>query len=316
LQISIIEPSEAFKLQLNLIRSHAVTPIMSIKDFIPEEIARAILLIRTNALAKGYSGVRPCLIKKMLELLNEGVTPAIPKFGSVGASGDLAPLAYMALVLLGEGKAFYQGELLDGRTALEKARVAPLTLVEEELPFSYKEGLALINGTSFMAAFGVLNLLKLEDMMRSICSVDLEPKYIPFLNSLEEFLDFSRYILTIEINSANDNPLIFKDTALSGANFHGEPIAITLDGMGFVGATMATLLKRKIGELTNYTGSIYEGAELLAIEIQNLAQPASVDSIPTSDGQEDHVSMGANSALTLDEIVRKLEMLFEIFYSF
>lgn len=368
-----ISPSEIEKLQRNLVLSHAigVGPV-----FCDEEV-RASMLLQANVLAKGHSGVRLEVIDSLIKLLNSGITPMVPEKGSVGASGDLAPLSFIALVLIGEGWAFYKKRLLTGKQALKKAKLKPLRL-------SAKEGIALINGTEMMTAVGVLTLLKgerlsdLADMAGALsCEAafatpvafdeDLQkarkhkgqaitaknliqlmknsqirefhkacPKVqdpysfrcMPQVHgAVRDALSYVRSVLKIEINSATDNPLIFpeKKKVISGGNFHGEPVALVLDFLGIVLSELANISERRIAclmdpnitdlpaFLINQPG-INSGlmmaqttAAALVSENKVLAHPASVDSIPTSLNQEDHVSMGTIAARKAREIANNTE---------
>ncbi|MGE0199744.1 MAG: histidine ammonia-lyase [Candidatus Melainabacteria bacterium] len=358
------------QLQLNLVRSHAV----GTGPALDEPTTRAMMLLRANTLAKGFSGVRPVVIETLLALLNAGVHPVIPSQGSLGASGDLAPLAHMALVLLGEGKAVYQGKSLAGKTALAKAGIAPLTL-------EAKEGLALLNGTQMMTALGTLTLLGAEQLLNAadiagamtIEAVmgshqpfdsrvaELRPhpghaetarifralladsaiarahtdcdkvqdayslRCIPQIHgAVRDAVKQIRTVLETEINAVTDNPLIFPNgDILSQGNFHGEPLAIALDMLGIALSELASASERRIDKLMNPAFSglpsflVPEGqaglnsgmmiahytTAALVSENKSLAHPASVDSIPTSNDKEDHVSMGAIAARQAQSIL-------------
>lgn len=361
------------RLQRNLILSHA----LSVGPVFSEEEVRAIMLLRANVLAKGYSGVRLELIQTLVDMINKGVHPLIPEKGSVGASGDLAPLAFIGLVMIGEGWAFYKDRLLKGQNAIRRAKIKPLKL-------SAKEGLALINGTQVMTAIGVLTLLKaqrlaeladmagalsaeaslctpvafdekiqnvrrfkgqeksaknLRELMRNsqirefhkACPKVQDPysfRCIPQVHgAIRDVLEYVRKVLEIEINSATDNPLIFPEEkeVISGGNFHGEPIAFALDFLGIAVSELANISERRIAALCNPNISglpafivqnpgINSGfmmaqiaSAALVSENKVLSHPASVDSIPTSINQEDHVSMGTISARKAREIVNNTE---------
>jgi histidine ammonia-lyase len=352
-----ITKKDVEELQLNLIHSHAC----GIGEPFPELVSRAMLLLRANALLKGYSGVRPIVIETLLALLNAQIHPVIPQQGSLGASGDLAPLSHLALALLGEGKVFYQGEITDAAKALSNEGILPLTL-------SAKEGLALINGTQAMTAMGVLSYLEAEKLAyqsEMIASMTMEglqgiidafteeihlargyPEQIEVARRMRDYLQTSNLItnqgdvrvqdaysircipqvhgaawqtlnyvkekLEIEMNAATDNPLIFPDKGIvvSGGNFHGQPIAFAMDFLGIALAELANISERRIERLVNpqlndlppflspqpglQSGAMimqYAAASLVS-ENKTLAHPASVDSIPSSANQEDHVSMG------------------------
>lgn len=361
------------ELQLNLIRSHATSLGK------PYSIAqtRAIMLLRIAVLAKGHSGIRLETLETLIDMLNKGVHPIIPMRGSVGASGDLSPLSHLALVLIGEGEALYNGEKLSGAKAMKLAGVKPVKL-------EAKEGLALNNGTQVMAALGVLSLLEAERLARyadviGAMSIDallgtprafdeLVHKLRPhpgqkksaanirkFLNNsplrkshlncgnvqdayslrctpqvhgaVRDALGYVRGVLEIEINSATDNPLIFADEkkVISGGNFHGEPLAIALDTLAIAISELASISERRMEQMLNPALSrglspflanrpgIDSGfmiAQLTAASMVSenkvLSHPASVDSIPTSANQEDHVSMGSVSAIKLQQVVENV----------
>ncbi len=369
----LISPDQGEALQRNLIRSHAV----GVGEPLGQDVVRAIILLRANALAKGYSGVRVELIQFLLELLNRNIIPRIPERGSVGASGDLAPLAHLSLVIMGEGECMVDGVRRPAAAALEAAGLAPMTLQP-------KEGLALINGTQLMCGLGCLivtdaavllksaliaGAMSLEALKGTDKSMDekvhaLRPhpgqvrcaanmrrlvagseivashadcdkvqdaytlRCIPQVyGAVADTIDHARRVLAIEINSANDNPLIFPETGevISGGNFHGEPLAFIMDFMGIALAEIANMSERTVDRLVNphlsglpaflvansglNTGFMiaqYTAAALVS-ENKVLAHPSSVDSIPTSAGQEDHVSMGATAARHALDILRNVE---------
>ena len=369
----VISADQAEAMQRNLLRSHAV----GVGEPLGEDVVRAIMLLRANALAKGYSGVRAELITFLLEMINRDVLPMIPCRGSVGASGDLAPLAHLALVIMGEGECMRGGARVAAEEALREAGLAPMTLQP-------KEGLALINGTQLMAALGCLVvkdaklLLKnaliagamsfealkgtnksLDEKVHAVrphpgqvrCAANMRRllagseiiashrncqkvqdaytlRCIPQVyGAVADTIDHARGVLAIEINSANDNPLIFPETGevISGGNFHGEPLAFIMDFMGIALAEIANMSERTVDRLVNphlsglppflvensglNTGFMiaqYTAAALVS-ENKVLAHPSSVDSIPTSAGQEDHVSMGATAALHALAILRNVE---------
>jgi len=370
--VSIPEENIA-ELQLNLIRSHSV----SVGEAYDEATTRAIMLLRIAVLAKGHSGIRLQTLQALIQMLNSGVHPLIPKRGSVGASGDLSPLSHLALVLLGEGEAIYQGELMSGQAAMAKAGITPIRLAA-------KEGLALNNGTQVMAAIGVLALLDAERLCKqaditaamSIDALKGTPRaFDPLVHKLRphpgqktsaenirqllensplreshlncgnvqdayslrctpqvhgavrDALAYARTVLDVEINSATDNPLIFPDEGkvISGGNFHGEPLAIAMDTMGIALSELANISERRMEQMLNPALSrglspflakrpgldsgfmiMQLTAASLISENKVLAHPASVDSIPTSANQEDHVSMGSVSAIKLQQIVENV----------
>lgn len=352
-----IDPADSKALQKNLILSHAA----GVGAYLETRVSRTMMLLRANALAKGFSGIRPSVVQLLIDCLNAGVHPLIPEKGSLGASGDLAPLAHLTLLLIGHGKAEYQGKEMTATEALAKANLKPVEL-------EAKEGLALTNGTQAMAAIGALTLLKAERLAKMadiIGAMSLEaqlgsakafderihkarpmPGQLASAANLRLLLKDSgiveshtdcpmvqdayslrcmpqvhgasrqafahvRSILEIEINSATDNPLVFGDDVLSGGNFHGQPLALPFDYMSIALAELANISERRTERLVNSAlsnglpafltefGGLNSGfmiahytAAALVSENKSLAHPASVDSIPTSANQEDHVSMG------------------------
>ncbi len=356
-------------LQVNLIRSHSA----GVGDPLPAGVVRAIMVLRANALCRGHSGVRLSVIQTLMDMLNRKVHPMVPSRGSVGASGDLAPLAHIALGMIGEGKCRYNGETIDSAEALHKAGIQPVCLAE-------KEGLALINGTQFMAGIGCIgveqarNLLKIADCCGAASIEALMGTDTPFLAILHEArphrgqqdtaqnmrallggseiikshrdcpkvqdpyslrcipvihgaaregMAFTAGIMQTEINSSVDNPLIFADEGLilSGGNFHGAPVALALETLTLALSFIANVSERRTEKMINrhYSGlpaflardgGLNSGlmiaqytAAALASENKVLCHPACCDTIPTSAGQEDHVSMGAISALKLTDVV-------------
>jgi histidine ammonia-lyase len=360
-------------LQRNLVLSHAAgvgTPL-------PVLEARALLLLRINVLAHGHSGIRPATLALAVEMLNRGVVPVVPERGSVGASGDLAPLAHLALVLIGEGEAFFKGERLPAKSALLRAGLSPVVL-------EAKEGLALLNGTQAMCSVGTLALLRAEalaetfDVAGAMVVEGQLGSHAPFQAHLHEVrahpgqlaaaahlrsllknsalvqthvdcekvqdayslrcmpqvhgaardgLAYARRVLEIEVNSATDNPLVFADKreVVSGGNFHGQPVSLALDVVAIALAQLAAISERRTEQLVNPQLSglppflakapglnsgfmiAHVTAAALASELKILAHPASVDSIPTSAGREDHVSMGMTAALKARQAVELAE---------
>lgn len=356
-----IAPEETEELQKNFLFSHSC----GVGEPFPTDVVRSITLLRANALAKGFSGIRPEVVELLIGLLNANVHPRIPEQGSVGASGDLAPLSHLALVLTGEGEAEYKGEVLSGKEALKQAKLHPVTL-------KAKEGLALTNGTQVMSAVGCLTLLEAERLAKAadiIGAVTIEAQMgskKPFLANIHDVrphpgqkasaqnlmrmlessevmeshkdcplvqdayslrcmpqvhgasrqaFKHAREVLSIEINSATDNPLVFAGAVISGGNFHGQPLALVMDYVGMAIAELANISERRAERLVNpalsnglpafltLEGGLNSGymiaqytAAALVSENKVLAHPACVDSIPTSANQEDHVSMGSISA--------------------
>lgn len=367
-------------LQHNLVRSHS----SGLGEPLSEPETRAMLLLRANVLAKGHSGVRPIVLETLVALLNHHIHPIVPSRGSVGASGDLAPLAHLALALIGEGDVMYHNERVSARCALQEAEIAPLTL-------EAKEGLALLNGTQAMAATGALALdralrvTKLFDLAGAMSLEALRGTPTPFderihaarphrgqiaaAAHLRHLLEDSeireshrhddprvqdayclrcmpqvhgavrgalahvREVIETEAGSATDNPLIFTEgnDILSGGNFHGAPLALALDYAAIALTDLMSISERRIDRLINPdineglppflsdTPGISSGlmiahvaAAALLNEAKVLSHPASVDSVPTSGGKEDHVSMGMTSALKLRQIVENAERVLAI----
>lgn len=372
-----ISPGDIRTLQHNLLRSHSC----GVGDPLPAEVVRAMMLLRAQVLALGHSGVRPVVVDTLLAMLNRGVHPVIPSQGSVGASGDLAPLAHLASVLIGEGRAELDGAVLAGAEAMSRAGVAALSL-------EAKEGLSLINGTQYMLAYGALTLHDAEALARCadvagvmslealkgsgrpfeerVVAVRPHPGALDVARNLRAMLaeseiaeshrdcgkvqdpyslrcmpqvhgasrDAMRWVretLAREMNSVTDNPLVFVGEGgaevVSGGNFHGQPLAFALDLLAMTCAELANISERRVEQLVNpalssglppflapHTG-LDSGfmiaqvtAAALVTENKVLCHPASVDSIPSSAGREDHVSMGATSALKASRVVRNARM--------
>ncbi len=302
-----ISPGEVLRLQENLIKSHSV----GTGEPLPLEVVRAMILLRINNLAKGHSGIRLKIIKQLVELLNKDVVPWVPEQGSVGASGDLVPLAHIVLVIMGEGKAYYKGELLKGNEALEKSGLKPVKLVS-------KEGLALINGTQMMAALGSIALYDSQNLIThadSALAISLEGlngitsafdedvhrlrshpgqiKTAEVVRKLTKGSNLAVYkheervqdaytlrcapqvhgasrdainhvkdIMTREINSVTDNPLLFpeKNKVISGGNFHGQPLALGFDYLGMAVSELGNISERRVARLVD--GSLNNGLEM------------------------------------------------------
>lgn len=367
-----ISEEDSLTLQENLIMSHAC----GVGAPFPDEIVKGMMLLRINALSVGYSGVRVSTVETLVKMLNVGVIPVVPEKGSLGASGDLVPLAHMSLVLLGKGEAIYQGIRMSGSEAMKKAGIEPVRLTS-------KEGLALINGTQAMSAIGALAIADAERLMKTsdiVAALTMEgengivdamderlhglrqqPGQIAVAANMKTLLSGSQYIthqgekrvqdayvfrcipqihgpskdtiefvkeiIKREINAVTDNPLIFSDTkeAISGGNFHGQYLAMGLDFLGIALAELANVSERRIERLVNPAlsglpaflvkhGGLNSGlmiaqytAAALVSENKVLAHPASVDSIPTSANQEDHVSMGMTAARKAREILSNAE---------
>ena len=376
-----IEPSQADALQHAIVRSHAtaVGPPLS------REEARAMLLLRAHVLALGHSGVRGELVERMVEMLNRDLVPFVPQQGSLGASGDLAPLAHLALPLVGGG-AFLgpAGEAKDVGEDLAAEGLAPLEL-------RAKEGLALVNGTQGMLAIGIVAaeraavIAKTVDVVAAMSIEAALGSDRPFDERLQrlrphpgqaasasnlrrllegsaivashrqsahlvqdaysfrcapqvhgatrEALAFARRILETEVGSVSDNPIVLSDDdeVISGGNFHGQPVAVALDALALATVSTASISERRLYRLLDPTRSNglppylvaesgvnsgfmlaqYTAASLVS-ESKSLAHPASVDSIDSSAGQEDHVSMGMTSARHAREIVTNAEIVVAI----
>jgi histidine ammonia-lyase len=370
-----IDPKDATKLQRDLVRSHAT----AVGEPLDEEIVRAMLVLKARTFAFGYSGVRVELVEQIARLLNARIHPVVPSQGSLGASGDLAPLAHLALPLIGEGTVDHDGKKVESAAALRAAGMEPLEL-------SHKEGLALVNGTEMMLALGILTFVGAETLARSAdvsAAMTLEAclgtdrafdddliqarrhkgshKVAANLRSLLEGseivashresehlvqdayslrcipqvhgayrdgFDYIRSVLEDELASAIDNPTVLAERGevLSGGNFHGESMGLALDHLSLCLTGFATIAERRIARLVDpdlnnglpafltadpgrrsgFMLPQYTAASLVS-ENRNLCWPASSDSIPTSAGQEDHVSMGATSARNARSILHNSE---------
>ncbi len=359
-------------LQENLVKSHA----SGVGEPLDKDVVRATMLLRANTLLKGYSGVRLKLIRTLIDMLNERVHPVIPCKGSVGASGDLAPLAHMSLVIIGEGEAEYEGEEMKGKEAMERTGIETLTL-------QAKEGLALLNGTQVMTAIGSLAVKDAERLMKAAqiaggmslealmgtdvvfderihearphpgqrhCASNLrcltkdseiiashkdcdkvqDPYTLRCMPQVYgatlDALDHVRDVLETEMNSATDNPLVFSNgDVISGGNFHGQPVALAMDYFTTAVSEVGDISERTTNKLmyeeesglprflteegglnSGFMIAQYTAASLVS-EDKVLSHPASSDSIPTSAGQEDHVSMGTISARQAFEVLQNVE---------
>ena len=362
------------QLQRNLILSHAA----GVGAPLPPAETRALMVLRANVLSKGYSGLRPETLELLIECLNRGVLPIVPERGSVGASGDLAPLAHLSLVLIGEGEALLGGERLPGREALARVGLQPVVL-------EAKEGLALVNGTQAMLSLGIPAALRAERLCRTADlagAMTLEgllgshKPFIPEIHALRgqvgqaeaaahlrdilqgseivkshehcakvqdpyslrcmpqvhgaarDGVSFARNLLAREANAATDNPLVFAEPGtpmhgqiVSGGNFHGQPVSLSLDVLAISVTQLAAISERRVEQLVNPALSglppflavkpgLNSGfmiaqvtAAALVVESRILCHPACVDSIPSSAGREDHVSMGMTAALKCKQVV-------------
>lgn len=367
-----ISAQETKKLQYNILRSHSV----GVGDRVEDKIAKLILILKVHSLAKGYSGISLSTINRIIWMINQNIIPHIPAQGSVGASGDLAPLAHAFLPLIGLGKVNYQGKKYKSESILKKFNKKPLEL-------GPKEGLALINGTQFMLAFGVRGLDRFKNSLDNadiIGAMTLEAllgSMAPFQDELHHLRPFPgtvyvayklkkllsgsemtashtecnrvqdpyslrcipqvhgaswnawfhlKEVLEVELNSVTDNPIILdQNRAISGGNFHGQPLALPLDYAALAASEIGNisdrrtyllleggyeglpkLLMREIGINSGFMIPQYTSAALVS-ENKGLCFPNSADSIPTSLGQEDHVSMGAISSRKFNTILGNLE---------
>ncbi|MBT8232878.1 MAG: histidine ammonia-lyase [Saprospiraceae bacterium] len=370
-----ITTSEIEALQYNLIVSHACGQ----GDLVPQDIARLILLLKIKNMSYGYSGVRLALLKKLVSFYNQDITPVIFQQGSLGASGDLAPLAHMSLPLLGLGEVYYKGERQETEKLFESLNILPISL-------SAKEGLALINGTQFSLAYSLWSVYHGKRIMRwsnIIAAISLEAfvcSLDPFDSSLHKIrrqegqqrvavdilkilqgseiigdqllsvqdpysfrcvpqvhgasndaLDYVSTIVERELNAVTDNPNVFamEDKILSGGNFHAQPLALSLDFLCIALAELGSVSERRTYKLINgerglpdyltphpglHSGFMIPQYTAASIVSQNkqLCTPSSVDSIVSSKGQEDHVSMAANGATKTYRVVNNIYKLLSI----
>lgn len=357
------------KLQENLVCSHAC----GMGDKVPQETARLIHLLKIVNLAHGYSGIRVELLQKLIDLYNAGIYPVIYQQGSLGASGDLAPLAHLSLLLLGKGKAYYKNQEVETSIALEAENIEPIALKS-------KEGLALLNGTQFSLAYAteiVTKAEKLFHLINKISALSMEAyacDISPFIHLLHDIrphkgqqltaghiydllkgselrnikkqsvqdpysfrcvpqvhgaswtaIQHAKDVVTTEINAATDNPMVFDadDMILSGGNFHAQPLALILDYMAIALAELGNISERRVYQLINGDRGLpayltkYPGLDSGFMIVQYTAAsivsqnkqyctPASIDSIVSSKGQEDHVSMAANAATKCAKVLENL----------
>lgn len=370
-----INQKDLSQLQTNLVMSHAC----GCGNEIPDEIVRLMLFLKIKSVAYGNSGVKLETVELMVELFNNDVFPVVYEQGSLGASGDLAPLAHMSLPLLGLGEVRYKGEKYPSEKILKKLNLKPVTL-------SSKEGLALLNGTQFMQAFGVYSLIKgirlskLADIIAGVSLEAFDGRIEPFDELLhvlrnhkgqittakrikdlvgdagimnrpkkhvqdpysfrcipqvhgasKDTIEYVSRIFTEEINAVTDNPTIFPDDdkIISGGNFHGQPLALSMDFLAIALAELGNISERRIYQLISGARELpgflvansglnsgfmipqYAAASIVS-QNKQLCTPASVDSIESSQGQEDHVSMGANAATKLFRVANNLESILAI----
>lgn len=371
-----ISPEETAELQYKILQSHSV----GVGDAVPQEIVKLMLLTKAHALALGYSGVQRQTVERILWHIDNNIIPVVPEKGSVGASGDLAPLAHLFLPLIGLGKVYYKGEKVASDVFLRKEGLQPI-------PLGPKEGLALINGTQFILAYAVKaiqrlhNCLEAADVIGAMTLESLTGTKAPFDERLHQLRPFKgaqlvaqrlwlllqqsaimqshrdcgrvqdpyslrcmpqvhgatrnawlhlKQLTEIELNAVTDNPIIFGNgDSLSGGNFHGQPLALPLDYACFAAAEIGnisdrrcylmlegkwglpTLLMKKVGLNSGFMLPQYTTAALVT-ENKTLCFPSSADSIPTSLGQEDHVSMGSISGRKLNRVLDNLEYILAI----
>jgi histidine ammonia-lyase len=370
-----INTEDLSQLQKNLVMSHAC----GTGEQVPQEIVRLMLLLKIQSLAYGHSGVQLKTVERLIEFYNLEVYPIIYTKGSLGASGDLAPLAHLCLPLIGMGEVTLKGELISGESLLKKFNW-------EEIQLQSKEGLALLNGTQFMSAYGVWSCLQAKQLAEnadSITAIAIDAfncRLDPFHNLIHELrphagqlataqnilnklagseiayqekvqvqdpysfrcvpqvhgaskdaIDYVCSVITTEINSVTDNPNVFpdEDLIISGGNFHGQPLAIALDFMAIALAELGNISERRTYQLISGSRGLpaflvenpglnsgfmipqYTAASIVS-ENKQLCTPASVDSIVSSNGQEDHVSMGANAATKLHRVILNLQRILAI----
>lgn len=370
-----IGAEELGRLQKNLVMSHAC----GTGDRVDSEVVRLMLLLKVQSLSYGHSGVQLSTVERLIDFYNEDVLPVVYQQGSLGASGDLAPLAHLSLPLLGLGEVEYKGEIYKAEDILAKFGWQPVELQS-------KEGLALLNGTQFMSAYGVWSLLKAEDLSEwadRVAAVSLDAfdgRIEPFCDEVhivrghkgqlatarrmrellagseilcntkahvqdpysfrcipqvhgasKDTIAYVGHVLETEINSVTDNPTVFpdEDMVVSAGNFHGQPIALAMDFLAIAVAELGNISERRIFRLISGTRNLpnflvakpglnsgfmipqYAAASIVN-QSKGLCMPASVDSIPSSQGQEDHVSMGSNAATKLSRVVLNTERVLAI----
>lgn len=363
------------QLQINLMMSHAC----GTGDRVPNEIVKIMLLLKIQSLSYGYSGCKLDTVERLVDFFNNDIYPIVYMQGSLGASGDLVPLAHLSLPLIGLGEVEYRGEVMSGKQMLQTMDWKPIQLAS-------KEGLALLNGTQNMSAFAVWALLqcrRLNDWADKIAAMSLDAYYglvEPFTDAVhrvrphkgqittaermrrllegseilekpkayvqdpysfrcvpqvhgaaKDTADYVESVIDTEINSATDNPTVCpdEDIIISAGNFHGEPIALPMDFLAIALSELANISERRIYKLVSGTRGLpsflvanpgvnsgfmitqYTAASIVSLN-KSLCAPASVDSIPSCQGQEDHVSMGANAAIKLYKVVLNTERVLAI----
>lgn len=370
-----IGPDYLAQLQINLMMSHAC----GTGDRVPNDIVKIMLLLKIQSLSYGFSGCQLVTVNRLIDFFNNDIYPVVYMQGSLGASGDLVPLAHLTLPLVGLGEVEYQGEVITGAELLQKLEWQPIQLAS-------KEGLALLNGTQNMSAFAVWALLqshRLSEWADRIAAMSLDAYYgltAPFIDAVHQVrphkgqiataarmrqllegseivekpkqyvqdpysfrcipqvhgtvkdtIDYVASAVDVEVNSATDNPTVCPDDDLiiSAGNFHGEPIAMPMDFLAIALCELANISERRIYKLVSGTRGLpsflvanpgvnsgfmitqYAAASVVSLN-KTLSTPSSVDSIPSSQGQEDHVSMGANAAIKLYKVVLNTERVLAI----
>ncbi len=370
-----VNPDQLAQLQINLMMSHAC----GVGDRVPNDIVKMMMLLKVQSLSYGYSGCKLDTVQRLVDFFNNDIYPVVYMQGSLGASGDLVPLAHMSLPLVGLGEVEYQGKVISGAEMLKIFGWEPIHLVS-------KEGLALLNGTQNMSAFAVWSLLqaqKLSDWADKIAAMSLDAYHgllSPFTKAVhvvrphqgqldtaahmmellegseiaatpkdyvqdpysfrcipqvhgaaKDTIAYVKSVIDTEINSATDNPTVCpdEDLIISAGNFHGEPIALPMDFLSIGLSELANISERRIYKLVSGTRGLpsflvakpglnsgfmiaqYTAASVVSLN-KSLATPSSIDSIPSSQGQEDHVSMGANAAIKLYKIVLNVERVLAI----
>jgi len=370
-----ISTNQLSELQSNLVKSHAC----GTGDTVDKDIVKLMLFLKAHALSLGHSGVQLVTVERILDMFNNGILPVVFQQGSLGASGDLSPLAHLFLPLIGEGNVLFNNKIQASSEVFAQFKIAPVLLKS-------KEGLALLNGTQFMAAHGVMALLKarklskLADIIAAISLEAFDGRLDPFLENIQQIRPhngqietgrnfrkilegselISRYkhhvqdpysfrcipqvhgatkdtiayatsVILTEINSVTDNPTIFPDDDLivSGGNFHGQPLALAFDFLAIAMAELGSISERRVYRLISgwrelpeflvanpglNSGFMIPQYTAASIVSQNkqLCTPSSIDSIPSSNEQEDHVSMGANGAVKLIKVVDNVERILAI----
>lgn len=370
-----VEPEELAELQENLVCSHAC----GMGDEVPEEIVRLMLLLKAHGLSQGYSGVRTEIVQRLVDFYNLGISPVVYELGSLGASGDLAPLAHLSLPIFGKGKVRYKGAIREASEVLKETGLEPI-------PLAAKEGLALLNGTQFMSSYGTWCLMQAKkllvwaDVIGALSADAFMAKDEPFKHPIhrvrphkgqiataqrilqllqgsdiqqkpkaqvqdpysfrcmpqvhgasKDVADTVANVVETEINSVTDNPIVFhdEDAIMSGGNFHGQPLALHLDFLAIAMAELANISERRTyllisgqrnlppflapnaGLNSGFMIAQYTAAAIVS-QTKQLCTPASVDSIVSSNGQEDHVSMGANAATKLRRVIQNVQRVLAI----